>query len=326
MIQQFRSLNPLNILLLIVVAILLRTGLLLNLPDQVSFDFIEPFARFLINIPFDNLFNPIANVWIAMFINLIQALIFNRVINSYGLLGKPTYLPALLYVTTSTLLTPFLLLSPTLICNFLILWMIEKFLSVYKRDGVSSVMFDLGMIVAAGTLLYFPFIAMLPLGWICLIIFRPFNWREWTALLIGFITIFFFLAVYYYWNDSLEKFFSIWLPLTSRFPTSLRINLYDSIVLIPVVVILLLGFFQLQKNFFRSVVQLRKSFQLLFFMFIIGLVSFYLKQNLVLYHFLLCTPPASVLMAYYFLHASKRWVYESLYLILSGSIIYFQFF
>lgn len=326
MIQQFRSHNPLNILLLIIVAILLRIGLLVNLPAQVSFDFIEPFARFLINIPLDNLFSPIANLWIAMFINLIQALLFNRIINSYGLLGKPTYLPALLYVTTSTLLTPFLLLSPTLICNFLILWMIEKFLSVYKGDGVSSVMFDLGMIIAFGTLIYFPFISMLPLGWICLMIFRPFNWREWVAIFIGFVIIFFFLAVYYYWNDSLDKFFSIWLPLASKFPTSLRINLYDSIVLIPVLIILILGFFQLQKNFFRSVVQLRKSFQLLFFMFIIGMVSFYLKQNLVLYHFLLCTPPASVLMAYYFLHSGNKWIYESLYFILFGCIVYFQFF
>jgi hypothetical protein len=326
MIKQFRSINPLNIILLIGIATFLRVGIFIHLPDQISFEFMEPFARLLINAPIESAFGPLANVLVAQIILIIQALIFNRIINSYGLLGKPTFLPALMYVTAGSLLSPFLLLSPALICNFMILWMIDKFLSIYKRDEVRSVMYDLGMIVALGTLIYFPFISMLPLIWISLVIFRPFNWREWFAVISGFITIFFFLAVYYFWNDSLDKFYSIWLPLTTKFPTNLRINLYDSLVLIPVVIILILGFFQLQQNFFRSVVQLRKSFQLLFLMFFIGLISFYLKQNLVLYHFLFCVPPASALMAYYFLHAGRRWLYEGLYFVLICCIIYFQLF
>jgi hypothetical protein len=326
MIYQFRSIHPLNIILLIGIAISLRIGIFMDLPQEISFEFMEPFARLLLDIPLKYAFGSLANVLIALSLLIVQALIFNRIINSYGLLGKPTYLPALLYVTAGSLLAPFLILSPTLICNFLILWMIEKFLSVYKRAEVSSVMFDLGMLVGTGTLIYFPFISMLPLMWISLIIFRPFNWREWISVIIGFITIFFFLAVFYFWNDSLDKFYEIWLPLATRFPKNIQISLYDSLVLIPVVIILILGFFQLQKNFFRSVVQLRKSFQLLFFMFIIGLASFYLKQNIVLYHFLLCAPPAAAFMAYYFLNANTRWLYESLYFILFGSIIYFQVF
>lgn len=326
MIKQFRSINPLNIIFLIGIAFLLRIGIFIHLPEQVNIDFNEPFTRLLIPVPLENAFRPLANVLISVTILIIQALIFNRIINSYGLLGKPTFLPALLYISTGSLLTPFLLLSPVLICNFLILWMIEKFLSMYKRNEVTSVMFDLGLIVALGTLIYFPFIAMILLLWISLVIFRPFDWREWMAVLTGFITVFFFLAVFYYWNDVFDEFYQIWLPLATKFPANLRISLSDSLVLIPVVVILILGFFQLQKNFFRSVVQLRKSFQLLFFMFLIGLISFYLKQDLRLYHFLLCAPPASALMAYYFLHANTRWLYESLYVILISFIIYFQLF
>jgi hypothetical protein len=326
MIQQFRSIHPLNILLLVLIAFLLRIGSFINLPAEIAFEFMEPFSRLLLTIPEKNGISSLINLLISLFILIAQALIFNKIINTYGLLGKQTFLPALLYVTIGSLLGPFLILSPTLICNFLILIMIERFLSVYKKQQVSSVMYDLGILVALGTLLYFPFIAMLPLMWISLIIFRPFNWREWVAVIVGFITIFFFLAVYYFWNDSLNEFYQIWLPLGSKFPTDFNINLYDSLVLIPVVMILLLGFFHLQKNFFRSVVHLRKSFQLLFFMFILALVSFYLKSSIVLYHFLLCVPSAAALMAYYFLHAGRRWIYESLYVILFGSIIYFQLF
>ena len=327
MIKQFRSLNPINIALLIGFAVFLRLGIFLKLPDQVSFDFIEPFTKLLISIPLENAFTPAANVFIALVITLLQAFIFNRIVNHFNLLGKPTFLPALLYVTTSSLLTPFVLLSPTLICNFLVLWMISKFLSIYRRDDVRSVMFDLGMIVGLGTLIYFPFIAMLPLLWISLIIFRPFHWREWLIGLIGFITIFFFLAVFYYWNDSLDQFYRIWLPLASPFPTQLNFNIYQYLVLLPLLLIFILSIFQLRQNFFKSFVQIRKSFQLLFFMLLLGLISFYLKADFRIYHFLLGAPPTAVLMGYYFLHtANKRWIYESLFIVLVGFIIYFQLF
>lgn len=325
MIKQFRSINPLNIILLIFIAFLLRIVSLIHLPEEIPFEFMEPFSRLLLNIPENNWISPVNNLMLALVILVIQALLFNRIINNYNLLGKQTFLPALLYVNIGSLLSPFLVLSPALICNFFILIIIERFLSIYKKSEVSTVMFDLGMIVALGTLIYFPFIAMLPLVWIGLTIFRPFYWREWVAALVGFITIFFFLAVYYFWNDSLDKFYQIWLPLGSKFPTKFNINFYDWFVLIPVAIILFLGFFHVQKNFFRSVVHLRKSFQLLLFMFILTLGSFYLKSTLVLYHFLLCVPSPAVLMAYYFLHAQRRWIYESLYILLLGSIIYLQF-
>lgn len=325
MIKQFRSINPLNIVLLIFIAIFLRIGGLIHLPEEIPFEFKEPFSRLLLSIPDNNWISPVNNLLLAMIILIIQALFFNRIVNNYNLLGKQTYLPALLFVTIGSLLSPFLVLSPALICNFLILIIIERFLSIFKKTEVSTVMYDLGMIVALGALIYFPFIAMLPLIWIGLTIFRPFYWREWVATLLGFITIFFFLAVYYFWNDALDKFYQIWLPLGSKFPTRFNINFYDSLVLIPVVIILFLGFFHVQKNFFRSVVHLRKSFQLLFFMFILTLGSFYLKSTLVLYHFLLCVPSVAVLMAYYFLHAQRRWIYESLYILLVASLIYLQF-
>ena len=326
MINQFRHLNPLNILLLVGIAILLRLGFLVNIPDKLSFDFIEPFAKLLIPIPLENAFNPQTNIFIAFWLVIIQAFILNRIVNKYNLIGKPTFLPALLYITASSLLKSFLILSPTLICNFLSIWMIDRFLSIYKRDEVKSVMFDIGMIIGCGSLIYFPYIAMLPLLWICLIIFRPFNWREWISGIFGFSIIFFFLWVFYFWNEAESKFYQIWAPLTTKFPTNLNINYYDYLVLIPVIVILILGIFHLRNNFFKSYIQVRKTFQVLFFMFSLVMISFYLKQEYMIYHFLLGIPAASILMSYYFLHATKRWFYESLYFILLGFIIYFQIF
>ena len=324
MIRQFRNLTPVNLFSLFIVAVILRVALLVHLPDSFDFDFDKPFLRLLIPIPSEPFLSPIVNVSISLVITLIQAILINKIVNQHNLLGKPSFLPALMYVTTSSIFMPFLVLSPAMLCNFLIIWMIEKFQSIYRRNDASSVMFDMGMIVGVGTLIYFPFIAMFILLYISLLIYRPFNWREWVIGLVGFASIYFFVAIYYYWNDSFDNFYQIWLPLATPFPSKLGIRFYDYIVLFPLLVILILSAYSLRKNFFKSYVQVRKSFQLLFFLFVLAMVSFYLKPHVRVYHFLLGVPSASVFMAYYFLHAKKKWVYESLYLLLLGFIIYFQ--
>lgn len=325
MIKLFRSFNPINIVWLAVFLFLMRIGFAYFLPDKIPFPFIELFSRLLIPVSYQYVIPPIFNLFLASALVFIQAMLINYLVNHYNLLGKSTFLPALMYITVSGLFIPFLMLGPPLICNFLVIWMLFKLFDLYKGEDAKSISYDLGMIVALGALIYLPFVYMFLAIWVAMVIFRPFDWREWIACVIGFITIFFFLAVFYYLNDKLGQFFEIWLPLGSKFPTHFNINYYNYLVLIPVILILLFCFFKLRQNFFKSYVQTRKSFQLLFFIFIIGSLSFYIRTDFHLDHFLLCAVPAAVFFAYYFLYASTRWFYESLYILLLASIIYFQF-
>jgi len=326
MINLFRRFTPFNLLYLIPLAFLLCIGAFINLPENLHPVFFEPALSNIIGNIFEEQVTPEASIFITVILTIIQGILFNYIINKYNLLGKPNYLTALLYVTLASMLTPFLALSPTLICNFLIIWMIDKFLFIYRRTEINSVMYDLGLMVAVGTLFYFPFIAMFLLLWICLIIFRPFNWREWVAGILGFITVYFILFIIYLWLDKLPLFETIWLPLTRSLPNSLNIDLHDYLVLIAPAIILILFIISIRQNFFKSIVHIRKSFQLFFFMLILGLLSFYLNINLEEYHFLLCIPPLAVYMAYYFTHAKTRWLYEGAFAFLVLAILYFQWF
>src|ERR1700748_3331908 len=117
MVNIFKSLNPLNVLWLIVLLVILRAGWLLHMPATLQFPFDEPLGRLLLvtgayTIP------PFYNIVAAAAIVLIQALLVNYLVNHYNLLGKPTFLPALMYVMVSALFTPFLILSLPLLCNF----------------------------------------------------------------------------------------------------------------------------------------------------------------------------------------------------------------
>ncbi|WP_432714273.1 DUF6427 family protein [Pedobacter sp.] len=326
MINQFRTLNPINLLFLLAYTFFMRMAIFTNLPPVLHFEFLEPYADFFLQIPINNdSFSPSVNIVVAAILVFIQALVFNRVVNNHALLSKPGYLPALLYITGTSLFMPFLVLSPTLVCNFLLIWMMDKMLKIGKSPSAIMLMFDIGMIISLGTLIYFPFIVMLLMLWLSLLLYRSFNWREWLAGLIGFSMVFFFLAVFYYWHDELRLFYRIWLPLTNKFPSVFTINYNDYLVLVPVLVAMILAMIQLRENFFHSFISTRKAFQMLFFMFIIAVVSCYTKPNFGVYHFLLCVPPGAVLLAYYFSNATKRWFYESLFLVLVITIQYFLF-
>lgn len=113
MINQFRSINPVNLLLLFAFTFFMRMAIFSDLPADLQFELLESYAKFLITIPV-NSFSPTGNVLLAGLLVFIQAILFNRVVNNHNLLTKPGYLPALLYVTSASLFMPFLILSPTL--------------------------------------------------------------------------------------------------------------------------------------------------------------------------------------------------------------------
>lgn len=325
MINQFRSLSPINILGLFLFTFLMRLAFFTQMPAELNFEFLETYARLLVAAPPATNLLPQVNVLIAGLLVFIQALLFNRVINSHNLMAKAGYLPALMYIMGCSLFLDFLILSPPLIANFLLIWIIDKLLTVGKSANARMLLFDIGMLTALGTVIYFPFVVLVLMLWITLVISRPFNWREWIMGPLGFLTIFFFIGVFYYWHDQVSRFINIWSPLTNRFPSVFDINYKDYLSLIPIILIFVLGVLRLRENFFNSYISTRKAFQILFFIFIVAIASFYTKPDFRLYHFLLCIPAGSVLLVYYFAHAKRRWFYESLFAFLVITIQYFLF-
>ena len=192
MISFFKNLHPLNVLWLAVVLIVLRIKYLFSAGVAVYPVLNEPFKRIWEALGCQSI-SPASSILLAGLIVFAQAMLINYLVNHFNLLGKPTFLPALMYITVSGLLTPFLVLSPPLICNFLVIWMLFKLFSFYKSKDSKTLAFDLGMIVAVGSLIYLPFIFLFLTIWIGLMIFKPFDWREWVACIVGYITILFFV-------------------------------------------------------------------------------------------------------------------------------------
>jgi hypothetical protein len=258
--------------------------------------------------------------WLAFIFIFAQALILNQVINTHNLVGKPSFLPGLLYIVCTSFADTLGGLSPVLLVNFVLIGLLNQFLSSYRKPDARDLIFDMGLLIGLGTILYAPFILFLLIIWVGLLIFRSFNWREWAMAVLGLATVAFFLAFYYYWNGQLSNWFTYW--QLSR--TANPISKLPVLVLMVVALIGILGLIQLRANFFRSIVHIRKSFQLLSALFGVVILSSVLAYGIQLNHYVLASVPLSVLLAYYFMHASKAWIYESLFIVLVGSILYFQ--
>lgn len=324
-INQHRKFTPTNIILICVIGTLLCLGVFLHLPTDLKPVFLEPAVNNLLGKNIGIGLSPATNVFVTLMLTLLQAFFLNKIISHYNFFNKPNFLTALMYMTLVSLFLPFLILSPTLICNFITIWMLSKLFNIYKQTDVKGLMFDLGIIVAIGSLIYFPFIVMLLLLWIALIIFRPFIWREWLTPLLGCANVYFLIGIAYYWFDRFHEFKAIFSPFNNPLPTSLPLDKHDYIVLIPVGIAILFLLSILKDQYFRSVVHIRKSFQLLFYMVLLVFASFYLNEKININHFLLCAPPLAIYLGYYFTYAKTKWLYESLYLLIIGTILYFQF-
>lgn len=323
MIRQFKSSHPLNILWLVIITILLRFPFALNLQQEASQPFLQLLQNLLIPHQYYSNLTFLGNITLATLLIFLQAFLFNLIVNKHNLLGKQTYLPALLYVVFCSLLVPFLTLSLPLVCNFFILYIFNKLLQIYKQPDAIAPLFDIGLVIGIATIIYYPLVFLLFFGWACLIVLRPFYWREWLSSLIAFTTIQFFLAVYYYYHQNLGVFINMWQLFKTPINFLDNLNLNQFWVLAPIAIVLLLALFKVAANFFKSFVLVRKSFIILLFMTFALIASFYLSQNFSINHFILLAIPVSFLMSYYFLYAKRKWIYETLFVAVLATIIYF---
>lgn len=305
-ITQFRKYTPTNMVLLLVL------GLVICLIKLYSKDHSFGFATG-------------SGLFISYGLILIQAFYLNKVMNNYNFFGKPGFLVALLYLVLASIDDSLHVLSPILICNFIFIRMIDKLIGIYHREQAMTTMFDLGMLVGVGSLIYFPFAAMLLPVWVGLRLFRPFFWREWLAPILGFLTVMFLVWVYFFWLDQTDTFIAFW-PAEFRFSFDFtKSGFREYLVWASVFVTLILFLNVLRENIFKRVVQIRKIVQLLMVMLLAGFLAFFLDQDTDGTQFLLVAIPLSIYAAYYFHFAATKWFYESVFILLLLTIVVLQF-
>lgn len=301
----FKANNPYNNFLLFVYGLLLKLPIFLfpkapqiQLLDGILYKY---FLQLL--APVGNTV-PLVYSLITFVLLYMQAISFNKAVNTQRMHQKPNYLTGMCYLLITSLFSEWFSLSAPLIVNTMLIWVWSNLCTLHNIQKGKTTIFNIGFVIGIASFFYFPAIAFIILIMVGLTIARPFKLQEWLLGLVGIITPFYFFASWLFLTDKWKGYHLPGLAVTLPAFKESRWA-YAAIILILITGII--GSFFIQNNLLRQVVQTRKSWQLMFLYLIVALFVPFLNATHSFNYWILVAVPVSLIAASSFLYPEKKW-------------------
>lgn len=321
----FKANNPFNTFRLFIYGIVLKLFWFAHPRDPIS----STMDGILYRILFPHIIGlkqsyPVIYICLIYSFLITQALIFNRFIVNQRLLQKANYLPGMSYILLTSLLSSWNQLSPLLIINTLLVWAFAKMNKLYNATDPLAMIFNIGMIIGICSLIYVPAIIFSLLIISALVVTRPFHIREWVVSVIGILTPYYFLLYQvFFTNNNLKNFkFPFLSPIIPRF----NITTLDFILIILLLFIFIAGLYYVILHLNKQVVQVRKSWSLLFYYLIITICVSFFYSGKSPHTALMVLIPLSAFYAGFFFYNKHRIILIITHWLLIGFIIYTGYF
>ena len=235
----------------------------------------------------------------------IQAFFLNYLAIEQKLFLKNQYLPGMTYVLFSAQLTEWNALSPGWIASTILAWVLVRSCQLHKSPKAGQALFGIGFAIGVASLLYFASMVFILLVMVALILIRPFRLSEWVLIFIGFLTPIYFVLSFLFLTD---RSLSLIVPdLGSSLP-NLVMQKTEWAALAIILLVVLSGWFLIQQNLLRLLVQSRKSWSIIFVFFLVALAIAFLNESPTNSNFLFILSPLSVCGAAAFLYPTRRWI------------------
>lgn len=250
------------------------------------------------------LFSAASAIFTYHAIVVLEALRLNHLFTDNRMYSRVNYLPAMVYILLTGFFTEWSNITPALIANSLVIWFFAKAMHLYNSPNPKTLVFNIGLLIGAGTILYHPLALLLPAAFFALMILRPFLITEWLLLIMGALAPFYFLASYLYLTD---RFLLIknYIPLWQFNLPQVHISIAFFITIAVIVIALVMGFFHWRQENRRLVIQIRNNWVVLLVMLLILIPVPFINPNAGIQSFILCVVPASPIIARGFM-ASKN--------------------
>jgi hypothetical protein len=320
----FKSNNPYNTFLLLIYGLLLKLPMFFHpvVPSSQQTDGFL-FKAMLVQLSAVGKNLPVIYSLITFLLLFTQAITFNRLVNDLRLMQKPNYLTAMSYLLITSLFSEWNVLSAPLIINSLLIWVWSRMSRLHNEHNPKTSLFNIGIGIGLSSFFYFPSLAFAALIVFGLLITRAFRFSEWMVALLGIITPYYFLLAYVFLTDKWKGYHfpgvSVTLP-----------HFYESKWATAAIVIVLftciIGFFHIQQNFRRQLVQARKSWNLIFLFLLIALFIPFINATHSFVYWILCAVPFSIIAAAGFLYPTKKWFPLILHWLMVGFVIAFSYF
>jgi len=312
-IRFFRSSFPIQYLVIGVIGILLWGKAFFMPPPMPVPEGCVPFYSLLFNLLHD--LPHLASIT-GFLLVIFEAWWLNVLLNEHELVLKNSSLAALIFIILISSDPIYLTLNPVNISILMLLTVLSNLMKSYSRTDDLDLVYAAGFFIAIGSLFYFPFFILFAIIPVTVILFRSSKWREWAAAIIGFLTPFFFLAVFYFVSDQLMAQIMVYEKMISGFlfyPIHLH---YDDYILgLFTTILSVWGLYYMLRGPIEKTAEIRAKTYILLWLIPIIILSVAFSTILLQYHQLLIFPSLTLMLTSTFLGIrKKRWA-EIIFLI-----------
>ena len=156
---------------------------------------------------------------IAYLLIFLQAITLNGLVNEQKLFSQPHYLTAFCYLLISSMYPAWTVFSPGLVINTFLVWAWAKMVSLHLHSAPKGALFNLGLGFGICSFIYFQSVYLMLLMFVALFLFRPFKINEWLVTIMGLLTPYYFLLIYFFVWGKWEAVRQIIPPQSIGFPS-----------------------------------------------------------------------------------------------------------
>ncbi len=287
----------------------------------------------ILNMPLYNFFesiipiNSIVSIFVGFVFVLFQAFLLIQFNKKYILINYRTYLPAFFYILISSSFIPLQRFNPVLIGTIFIFLSLNYIFSIYRVEYALNKLYLAGFFISIASLFWIPFAVFFIVIWISLSVLRPFIGREWIVSILGFLTPYLFVFVFYFVAFDLSEMALLVENIKAGFSFVKEFsNIHLAYYLFYgfLFFIIVNASYVLVVNFQKKKIRTRKYFVINLWVFVFCLVLFFFFKNVSFEIIYLISIPVSFLLTNYFYTIKKSWYLNSLLIILIGLIVYIQ--
>lgn len=248
-------------------------------------------------------------VILGFLLTLASAFILNDLLTRNAIILKNSSFGAFAYVIMASYFPAFLVLNPVNISIFFLIMILRTLMGAYSRNELLDLTYTAGFLTAAGSFFYQPFIFFTILLFVALILFRSSNWRDYASTIIGLLTPFIFLVVYYFWFDKLETKVMVYIhSFGIRFTFEYVKGTVYFILTALMLLVMITGWISGFGKFSEKTIEIRSKAYLVTWIFFISLAAAPFANINLSFHFLfMIIPLTSVFTAYMLRLRKPRW-------------------
>jgi len=272
---------------------------------------------------FENSHSHILNQLVTLITIMVGAFFVNFLAVEQEIISKTNYLPAFFYILFAFSSNSKGAIEPLLTANLFILPSLYFLMNSYRKDHALADFYKAGLLMGLASFFCIHYIVVFPLSFFALVILRPFNWREWTVLLLGLITpLYLYVCFCYLATNESFTVFEMMKEATTTMQSPVISEYYIGFIFIIILMVVFAFAMYLSKGFGNKV-KTKKTKYILTWMLLFCLLMVFFEQMSDMF-LLPCIIPLSIIIGDYLSEIKQLKIANTLLFLFVGgfSIIY----